>query len=610
MNKVRTTLLIYIIITLLPVPSLWASDNSATSQFVQKTPIKIGILAFNGADLTIQRWQPTINYLNTVFPQHHFDIIPADIKTLDHLVANNLVDFTITNGVKYLRYKHNYQAVKILNLRPPHGSASNAIGSVVITRNSEPDITHWHQLQNRKVVSVSPNAFGGFLIMKREFMAQNIDPDRDLNKLTFVGFPQQQILHMVANGDADFAIAPTCILENEINAGRIAPNVLKAVKPIKNDLLPCQTSSRLYPYWTFARMNHVSPDTANTIARVLLQIPADSPVAVASRYGGWTVPVDDSEIYNLLTDIGVITDPRSLQRLWKRYQGWIFIAVGLILLFITYHLRVNYLVHVRSTQLRIANDKLKNEMTLHKKTTDNLTHQQQQLYKAQRILLSGELTAGMAHELNQPLMTITTFAAGCRSRLKQDQPNLEEIDIVLEKMQGQSQMAKQIIDRMRSFMKKHEGCKQKTSVQSLLDDSLILFHDDLTRFHIKSRVNTEAMNIIVDTVLFQQVLVNLIRNSIDSILMTDRRTRKLEISAYQSDQSNIICIEDNGVGLTSQQLNELFMPFKSTKPQGIGLGMVICKRIINQHSGVIWAERLSEGLKITIELPKKQNLPA
>ena len=560
----------------------------------EKQIVRIGILAFNGPAYTIERWQPTIDHLNTTLTDFHFVIVPSDIPTLNNLVKDGLVSFTLTNGIQFLHYKYQFRSVKTLNLKPFHGDSRHAIGSAVISRSKEPEPSSWKQIRNRKIVSVSPEAFGGFRVMLREFIEEGVN-STDLSGLTFIGYPQKAILSKVLSGEADFAIAPTCLLERKILDGTIPPDALKVIRTKKTHPFPCDTSSRLYPNWTLARMNHVPAEYANQIAQSLLSIPADSSIATSGRYGGWTVPIDDTSIYQLLDDINVDISPFSIEKLWQKYRGWVLVSLGILFLFIVYHLRVNYLVHLRSSQLQ-------EEIKQHKLTAEQLDSETKQLFKAQRILLTGELTSGISHELSQPLMAIATFSAGCRSRLSKQNISPEQLDNVLIKIEQQTQSAKELISRMRGFMQEHNVEKMPIDFRTILESSLLVFKYELVKHKIDMQVTTCPQVVFADPVMIQQVVVNIIRNSIDAIVMAQNTAGEIRIT--MSIENNLhVTIEDNGIGISQQQADKVFMPFNTSKVSGIGLGMVICKRIVESHDGTIAIASLTKGARVSFTLP-------
>lgn len=130
-------------------------------------------------------------------------------------------------------------------------------------------------------------------------------------------------------------------------------------------------------------MQHVHEQLAREIAQALLSIKPGDPATVQGEYRGWTVPINDKNVVELMQDIGLSDDGVQLSVLWQKYRGWLFIALGYGLLLVGYHLRVNYLVKTRTR-------KLQQMMELNQASAEWIRTQQEQFYSAQRILLSGK----------------------------------------------------------------------------------------------------------------------------------------------------------------------------------------------------------------------------
>lgn len=575
------------------------SPMAIADVYQQRPAIRIGVLSFDDINKDIYRWQPTIDYLNQRFPQYQFTLVIGDIKSIDQLVASETIDFTITNGVKFLMYQNQHEAVRMLNLKPLHADPQFAIGSTVIARSDMPDTVNWNEIRDKNIIATTPQAFGGFQIIKREWLKSGIDPIRDFPYLRFVGLPQENLLSLLASREADIAILPTCVLEQAIKSGHFSSQQFRAINVQPQTKIPCQSSTPLYPYWTLSRMKHVHEQLASEIAQALLSIKSDDVPAVQGNYQGWTVPINDSSIVGLMTDLGLAGDNDHLKVLWQKYRGWLFIALGYGLLLIGYHLRVSYLVRTRTKQLQQM-------MELNQASAEWIRKQQEQFYSAQRILLSGEMAAGMAHELNQPLMAINNYVVGCRMRLQQQPLDIAGLDKALESAINQTNNAKEVIRHMRHFIKKHPEKQQYIVLNTVITNALALFTNDLKRDGITViEPLTSPVTVFADEILIQQVLVNLIRNGLDAIKQCVPPVVKPQIIfALQTTESDVILkIADNGIGMTGEQLGKLFVPFVTSKDSGLGLGMTICKRIIEAHHGRIWAEGQQTGSAIFISLP-------
>ncbi|MCL1060659.1 ATP-binding protein [Shewanella benthica] len=218
------------------------------------------------------------------------------------------------------------------------------------------------------------------------------------------------------------------------------------------------------------------------------------------------------------------------------------------------------------------------------------------------------MASGIAHELNQPLAGIRYLAQGCIYRLDEEQT---ELKTALSKTIQQVDRAQNTIKRFRQF------CQQTSRFEScelhiLIQDVLNLMQPDFNRMKISPILTLQQIKIEADTSLLQQVFVNLLRNSLDA--METVSSPQLSITLSVKNEQALIIIQDNGIGLSDSALERLFFPFETTKENGLGLGMVVCKRIIEEHRGLISASnkpkdssgKALKGLAITISLPIKE----
>ncbi|MBL4816034.1 MAG: PhnD/SsuA/transferrin family substrate-binding protein, partial [Shewanella sp.] len=547
-----------------------------------------------------QRWQPTFDRV-TRDTGIQFNLLPLTPKQLSEFVANDKLDFIIGNALTTVEFKKDFGVSHLLTLVPDqHARPEYAVGSALIARQSL-QVTHFSDLKNLSLISSDPKAFGGFQIMAGELATHELNLFKDVGKLTFVGFPQGKLLDYIAEGKADIAILPTCVLESAVKEKKIDPGVLKVVLTSPHKDFECQSSSRLYPSYALSKLGHTDHKLATHIVTSMLSIKAEDMEAKLGRYQYWSTPVKDSHVFHLLKSLNQWPFVTNWDRLAKDAVPWTF-AIGFILLLgYLHHLRVKRLVVLRTRALS-------DEMEQHKSTQKALFEQQRQFYKAQRVLLTGEMASGIAHELNQPLAGIRYLAQGCIYRLEEEQT---ELKTALSKTIQQVDRAQNTIKRFRQF------CQQASLFEScelhiLIQDVLNLMQPDFNRMKISPILTLHEIKIEADTSLLQQVFVNLLRNSLDA--METVSSPQLSITLSIENEQALIIIQDNGIGLSDSALERLFFPFETTKENGLGLGMVVCKRIIEEHRGLISASnkpkdssgKALKGLAITISLPIKE----
>jgi C4-dicarboxylate-specific signal transduction histidine kinase len=208
-----------------------------------------------------------------------------------------------------------------------------------------------------------------------------------------------------------------------------------------------------------------------------------------------------------------------------------------------------------------------------------------------RLTTMGELTAALAHEVIQPIAAAVTHADACLRWLDRDPPNLDEARAAVIMIAKDGTVAKEIIERIRLLFKKGTPQRELVDVNEVIREMIILLHGEVTRFSISVRMELarDLPHVVGDRVQLQQVMMNLITNGIDAMKDEDG-TRELAINSQREEPDQlIICVSDTGVGLPRQQADQIFNTFFTTKPNGTGMGLSICRSIVESHSGRLWA---------------------
>ncbi|ABZ76623.1 histidine kinase [Shewanella halifaxensis HAW-EB4] len=565
-------------------------------------PIRVGVLAFTHPDNVKKRWQPTIDKIAADL-NRPFELFALTPSELDSDVAQGELDFLITNALTGVSYKKDFGTSSLLTLVPLRNKQpTQAVGSALITR-SDRHVANFNDLKTLSAVSTDKQAFGGFQIFAGEMAHNDLNPFNDFEQLSFVGFPQQKLLSMVLNGEADIAILPTCVLENAVKNGDIAANSLKVVLTKAAPTFHCKTSSELYPYYSFSKLGKTDHRLATDVIRSLLTIKTNDQAAIIGRYDSWSATVNDSHVFKLLKQLQQWPFVTNWTSIFKSAFPWAVVVAIFLLLGYIHHLRVKRLVVLRTRDLQA-------EIELHTQTQKALLEQTKQFYKAQRVLLTGEMASGIAHELNQPLAGIRYLTQGCIYRLSEEQTDLKD---AMTKAIQQVDRAQSTIKRFRHFCQQ-PSVMSECSLNQVLDETLSLMGAEFTRMQLTPEFRSETVQLTADPSLLQQVFVNIIRNALDAMAQTPEPS--LSITLSKQAQHATIVFKDNGTGLTEIALERLFFPFETSKENGLGLGMIICKRIIEEHAGEIkaknncnkYTKQREPGLSMTITLPIKEPL--
>ncbi len=217
-----------------------------------------------------------------------------------------------------------------------------------------------------------------------------------------------------------------------------------------------------------------------------------------------------------------------------------------------------------------------------------------------RVQTLGEMAAGIAHEINQPLAAIDSYARACRRRLLSGIDNPEKLEELLGKIAGQAKRAGHVVSRLRAMMQRRTIEPNRTNINTILQDVVSLAETD-AGFHdcrLDLKPCAPVTYVIVDAIQIQQVVLNLIRNGIEAMEKIARGNEKvITVDATKSDADHIVVnVADRGVGVVPHsEADDIFEPFYSTKHSGMGMGLAISRNIIRAHGGEIWYSRNRAG---------------
>jgi signal transduction histidine kinase/ligand-binding sensor domain-containing protein len=279
-------------------------------------------------------------------------------------------------------------------------------------------------------------------------------------------------------------------------------------------------------------------------------------------------------------------------------------AIGIALWWM-YRLRVHS-IQQRSEQLALVNAKLEAQIVERRQAEEALRQAQADLTHASRVSSMGELTASLAHEIKQPIAATITNASTCLRWLSRDQPDLEEARAAASRIAQDGRRASEILNRVRLLFQKDTLQRELIDLNDIIREMMLLLHNEAMKFAIVVRRELAADLPLVmgDRVQLQQVLMNLMMNSIDAMKDVDG-TRELTIRSQRGDDGRVlISVSDTGPGLPSQHEDKIFNAFFTTKEHGTGMGLRISRSIVESHGGHLWAtDNSARGATFKFSLP-------
>jgi C4-dicarboxylate-specific signal transduction histidine kinase len=259
-------------------------------------------------------------------------------------------------------------------------------------------------------------------------------------------------------------------------------------------------------------------------------------------------------------------------------------------------------------ELQSTNEALQAESLERKHAEEARREAQAELARVSRVTTMGELTASLAHEVNQPIAAAVTNANTCLRWLTRDQPDLEEAREAASRIVKDATRAAGIISRVRLLFKKSTPQRELVDVNEAIREMIVLLRSEASRYNITVRMELAAdlPRTMGDRVQLQQVLMNLIVNSIDAMKEVDG-ARELAVKSQRTEKEEVlVSVSDTGVGLPPEQTEQIFNAFFTTKPHGTGMGLRISRSIVESHGGRLWAANNSpRGASFHFALPTK-----
>ncbi len=295
--------------------------------------VSIGVLAYNGVEQALDRWQPTADYLSQKIPGAEFEILPLTLEAFEHGINKGAIDFILTNPGHYVRLEVAYGATRIATFKTRYQDQVLTRFSAAIFTREDSGIDSLKALRGKTFAAVSEQAFGGFQLAQDAMLDEGLDALSSVD-LVWMGFPHSDIVKAVMAGEADAGVVRSGVMEKMAADGKLNLSEVKVLAARESPGFPFQHSVDLYPEWPFAKLPETSDSLAKEVAIALFQMPEDGLSAAQAGGAGWTTPLDYTSVHQVLRKLKL--DPYlpvslSMGEFWDAYQAWI-VAMGFLFL--------------------------------------------------------------------------------------------------------------------------------------------------------------------------------------------------------------------------------------------------------------------------------------
>ncbi len=558
--------------------------------------VRVAVLAFQGSERAAQDFAPTIAALNAALPEHAFTMVPLDLAGVAQAVTEHRVDFVITNPGDYVELEARSGVTRLATLESrDHAVPTDTVGSTVIVPGGAGHQKDFDDLRGARLAVVSKGAFGGWQVIWREMLDAGVAPEA-LGQIVETGYPMERVIAALREGRADAGVLRACMLENQIAQGLIAPDEFAVVAERPAPDFPCRVSSRLYPDWPFARLAGTEPDLAKAVTAALLLMPP-------SEGRAWTAPQDYTTVHALFRDLRIgpyaYLNHTSVMGYVRAHWHWFALAAVASLWWVIHVAHVETLVRRRTAELTrevAEREKAERAARMHREERDQFS----------RLGILGEMASSIAHELNQPLAAIANYAEGMTRAIDRGTPDPAFLRDGARGIAGQAERAGAIIRRIRAFMRRREAHRERLDLNDVLREALEFFHATAARKGIPLTLDLAAdlPRVVADRIEIEQVILNLMQNAVDAMADSPTPARGIALHTSTGDGVVTVAVRDHGTGLSPEAEAHLFDAFYTTKAQGLGLGLPICRTIVEAHGGRLSAvTEPGGGLTMRFTLP-------
>ena len=520
------------------------------------------------------------------------------VKALEEAVKNREVDIVLSEAGTAALLRRDGARPMLTTVSRRHPNPERSQGSVIFVRKDNKALQTWSDLRHKTLAATSSNDFTGYQAAMGELLHRGFKPEGFFSDITFAGntskLAQQAVVDRVLRGEADVGIVRTCFLEDLTNA-RQSEIPVRVIEPYPDKAFACQRSTALYPNWTISTVPTLSADELRVVMETLFAMPP------TSNGMFWSVAPDFSATDTLMKELRIgpyeFLRTWTINRLWAEYK-W---PIGLFALFF-----IGLLIHMRRTEQLVARRTQELTQAFEREATLKSEAQAKDavLEHYQRASIAGQISNLFAHEIKQPLHSAQCYSHGLLRMIDRGETDSPAFREALEKIKAETASAGQIVDKVRNYAKGRSSQSEAIVLPALLHD--ILEHETAKRgiTYTWQDETPTGVEVYADPLEMKLIFVNLIKNACEAAL-GGKNNPKVMVRLSADKDRWLITIQDTGPAVDDETYVKLDVPLTTTKPDGLGFGLVIVRGLLANMGGALQLSRqASGGLEALVTIPR------
>ena len=529
-----------------------------------------------------------------------------DRETISAMLADGEIDFLISESDFYasLAFEDKIKAIAMLWRAQAKSPSYSAASTIVVNAENEKIYTLTDiATGSYRVAATSSDSFAGFTIAKEPFAEKNLSWQAAFKNIVFTSNRNPlEVLNAVKTGTADVGIVPACFIEQVMIRNQAHLSDYRVINPQPVTEMACQHSTNAYPSLMVSYRNGVDSNYILDMTNTLLGLKL--PFGTT-----WSMPENTRELYDLMYHLRIgpynNVTYSAIYRTFSENRTIFITAIFLIVAGFFYNLIISVEVASRTKALKRA---------LAEK--DRISKQQEQtneyISRLERTGIVGQMSSMIAHELKQPLATVSNYSRGLLRRIERGSADKDTIVKILKEIEYHTERANDIVDHVRSYAKPHEVKREEHDLRDIVAKTVATFEKS-GRTTVPVIVEGERRALVeADDWEIELALLNLLKNSADAFTeihpaMRDEDEDVIRIRIEDHEETWWIRVIDNAKLVDETFTEQFFQKLETTKAHGLGLGLSIVSSLAERHAGRVWAEpNPGRGVIVTIELPKYQ----